>query len=113
MIGNTILFKYHSFGIYSDSDDGKELEGIVIDAYTEVSGGVSGSSGSLLGFGSGSVKGKTKSDRIYIVQCWPSWDVEKKHTPRLVNVRSWQVRQIIKLAVVPVTILEKIKPDEN
>lgn len=63
MIGNLIKF-YHYEWIGSDYKR-HEDKGIVVDAYTKVSG--SSKYESLFGFGEG--KGETKSIRIYKVQC--------------------------------------------
>jgi hypothetical protein len=71
MIGNTIEFKDY----WRDSSDKLHTDiyqGLVVDAFTEVSGTVKGSGkyDSFLGFGEGKsdVYGKTESKRIYKVQ---------------------------------------------
>lgn len=69
MIGNRIKYSKWNFDYPEDSPlRREEKEGLVVDAFTEVSGYVSGSSDSFLGFGSGSVSGSTNSRRKYIVE---------------------------------------------
>lgn len=66
MIGNTIIFRQYgktSSG-FRDYDKVKEVEGLVVDAWTDVSGSVKGES--LFGFGD--VKGDTQSRRMYKVE---------------------------------------------
>jgi hypothetical protein len=62
MIGNTI--KYRKLTWIGSDYTQEEKTGLVVDAYTEITG--KSKSESILGFGSGT--GKTESKRIYKVQ---------------------------------------------
>lgn len=86
MIGNTIIYKQRSeIGNYE-----WETEGLVVDAYTEVSGQTKGDSA----FGFGEVRGNVRSSRMYKVQ------VYYKHSDSytFVDIRAYQLVRIVKFA---------------
>jgi hypothetical protein len=66
MIGNTIKFRYYPTGAHGfrDYNKAEEEEGVVVDAFTEITGSVKGES--IFGFGE--VSGDTKCRRMYKVQ---------------------------------------------
>lgn len=66
MIGNTIKYKFKK--LLSTSFFEFEGEGVVIDAFTNVSGHTTGRSESFLGFGEGRISGNVNSERTYIVE---------------------------------------------
>ena len=66
MIGNRI--KYRKYFTYNGETNYNLEEGLVVDAYTKVSGSMSGSGGVFLGFGDSKMSGNTRSDRYYKIQ---------------------------------------------
>lgn len=96
MIGNTIEFLYFDFSNFSDyerkkSNEERKTIGLVVDAYTEITGSITGKSETFLGFGSGDTTGDTKSKRKYVVQYTPSWS----NTPKFYTMEAWQLSKII------------------
>lgn len=77
MIGNRIHFKHYKD--YRIDNKGEILEGLVVDAFTKVTGKTTGSASNFLGFGEGSVSGNTNSNRMYKVEFYELWDTNKKH----------------------------------
>jgi hypothetical protein len=110
MIGNTIEFHdYTSRHITKDiRREPDKLEGLVVDAFTEVSGSVSGSSEVFLGFGGGKTSGQTKSKRMYKVEYYETWDKKKKHK-YYKDIHAWQLIRIIAFAKAP----DQEKNEEN
>ena len=84
MIGNKILFK----SWVSYEYDFCEKEGIVVDAWTEVTGTIKGD----VFIGIGDVKGETKSKRVYKVE-YKKY-VDSKHV-YYENIKDWQMIKII------------------
>jgi hypothetical protein len=66
MIGNKIKFAEYTYS--GSTHTREEHEGLVVDAWTDVSGTVSGKTDVFLGFGEGKVSGRTQSNRMYKVQ---------------------------------------------
>lgn len=99
MIGNTIIFRIYetSYSGFIDwSKPAKEVEGLVIDAFTKVTGSVEGDG--ILGFVE--VKGRTDSKRMYKVQYYEQWD-SKKEYPRLTDITDSYLVRVVKFAEVP------------
>lgn len=94
MIGNKIEFVWYG---YDGCQKGKEYTGIVVDAFTEVSGEISGNSGTFLGFGSGETSGKTRSKRMYKVEFYGERDREKKYV-KYEDIYASQLKKIISFA---------------
>jgi hypothetical protein len=86
MIGNTIEFidleNYHN-------SNKKTKIGLVVDAFTDISG----KSASLFGFG----EGKTQSKRIYKVLFYDEYDSSKKF-PQFIDIPDWCLKKIISFA---------------
>lgn len=83
MIGNTILFRH-----YDHNFEKSEKTGLVVDAFTEITGNVSGVSV----FGFGETEGKTASKRIYKVE-FKNYDWSK--IVEYVNIRESQLISIL------------------
>lgn len=88
MIGNTIEFLFYDWGNTYDINSDKKREdrittGIVVDAFTDISGVVSGRSG------------KTESKRMYKVQYSHFFQHDN---PLYIDIHSWQLCKIIKFA---------------
>lgn len=96
MIGNKIEFNYYG-DKYSTNREAKKLTGIVVDAFTNVSGRISGSNEVFLGFGGGTTSGSTESKRMYKVECYEEYDTEKKHV-QYKDIFDWQLNKIISFA---------------
>jgi hypothetical protein len=102
MIGNTIEFVFIDFNdnerhLKPLSDKQDVRIGLVVDAFTDVSGSMSGKSESFLGFGEGRMSGSTKSKRKYLIESFENWDQGKKH-PILIEIYQWQVKKITSYA---------------
>lgn len=102
MIGNKILFVYYDWSEYgiTHRDHSKEppiIKGLVVDAFTDIKGSVSGRSSSFLGIGDGSVSGSTKSKRMYKVEYFSEYDKEEKD-PQYTDIHDWQLRKILSFA---------------
>lgn len=95
MIGNKIEFIY--FDKYLKDDKGEYKEGIVVDAFTKVSGTITGNSEVFLGFGGGVTSGSTSSNRMYKVEFFGKYDMERKY-PTLTDIHDWQLKRIISFA---------------
>ncbi len=106
MIGNEIEFFYTE----PTMDKGIVMSGIVVDAYTKITGSVSGQSGYFLGIGDGSVSGNTDSKRMYKVHTTSRWDLNGKRN-QFVDIPATWLKDIIRYAV-PAQELneEKIQP---
>lgn len=91
MIGNTIEFIYWEDIL--TSRENKTATGLVVDAFTKVTGSVSG--GSFLGIGE--TTGSTDSKRVYKVQFYESWDSQKKCI-QFKDIEAWQMKKIISFA---------------
>lgn len=89
MIGNTIKFMY-----YLTDTIKEEREGIVVDAYTNVTGTVSGKYESILGFGEGRTTGSTKSKRIYKVEYIYPYTQKKIY----IDVADYLLIEVVKFA---------------
>lgn len=107
MIGNTIEFLYYAHDEYGfefvlsrpELRDKKPdtLTGLVVDAFTNISGSVTGRSESMFGFGSGHTSGSTKSNRKYKVEFYAKWDTEKKNV-KYHDIDAWKLVRIVKYA---------------
>ncbi len=108
MIGNTIEFIYWEDIL--KSRDEITATGLVVDAFTKVTGNISG--GSIFGFGE--TTGSTDSNRVYKVLYYSSWD-DKKQYPRFQDIHAFQLKKIISFAGQPNQELneEKIQLSEN
>lgn len=95
MIGNTIRYMHYYF--INNTLTSEERVGLVVDAFTEVKGTVSGSVDMAFGFGSGSTSGSTKSNRVYKVMFYEKYDTEKK-LQKFDNVKDNFVSAIIEFA---------------
>lgn len=89
MIGNKVIFTY-----LDDKYNRIEVEGLIVDAYTDISGSVSGKQQGMFGFSEGSTSGSTKSERMYKVLYYSEWDADKKHQ-RFKDIRSHQIDTIL------------------
>ncbi len=94
MIGNIIEFHYHDFSARSTDRKPEIITGLVVDAFTKVSGSVSGRSESFLGFGEGTTSGKTDSKRMYKVEFYENWDTHKRII-KYEDIYAWQLVKII------------------
>ena len=98
MIGNTIEFVYYDWdnisSVIHEKGEPKKYIGLVVDAYTEITGKISGSNEIFLGFGGGSTSGTTNSKRMYKVQFYEDWDTDKKYI-KYKDIYDWQLRKII------------------
>lgn len=99
MIGNKIEFLHYDFSNHSERESNRTREdrlrvGLVVDAFTEVTGRVSGKSEVFLGFGGGKTSGNTNSKRNYKIEYF------EKHLdkPRYINIQDWQMVKIISFA---------------
>lgn len=106
MIGNEIEFKDYDFSRYDSKKEPEVLTGIVVDAFTKVTGHTKGSAESFLGFGSGSVSGNVDSNRMYKVEYSSSWDTRKKHR-YYKDIHAWQLIRIVKFANAPQEVNEE------
>lgn len=97
MIGNKIEFIYYDWNNYSSDNKGEEHIGIVVDAFTKVTGTIRGSNDVFLGIGGGSTTGNTDSKRMYKVEFNEKWDTEKQCT-KYKDICDWQLRRIISYA---------------
>lgn len=78
MVGNTVEYnQWYRFGRFQNPPE--KLIGIVVDAYTDVSGSISGKGSYFLGIGDSSTSGSTKSKRKYKVMYYNKYDSEKQH----------------------------------
>lgn len=92
MIGNKIEFHYYEK--YSSKREPIKKIGLVVDAYTEITGRTSGKSESFLGFGEGNISGSTSSNRMYKVEYFQEYDKEHKN-PYYTDIHDWQLIKII------------------
>ena len=92
MIGNRIKFKETRWD--GTTHTTKEREGVVVDAFTEVSGSVSGTGASILGIGSSKTAGNTSSRRKYKVEYYADYDT-KKERPIYEDISAFQLVKII------------------
>lgn len=74
MVGSSV-----TFSIFNDKHEYITLKGVIVDAYTDITGSVSGKSENAFGFGSGKTTGTTESRRVYRVMHHPEWDTEKTY----------------------------------
>lgn len=93
MIGNKIEFVWYG-DKYSNNKEPKNYIGIVVDAFTNVSGRISGSSDVFLGFGGGKTSGSTENKRMYKVEFYEDWDTQKKCV-QYKDIHDWQLKKII------------------
>lgn len=99
MIGNKIEFLHYDFSNRHDYKSERTREdrltvGLVVDAFTEVTGKVSGKSEVFLGFGGGKTSGNTKSNRTYKVEYLDKY----LNTIKYINIQDWQLVKIISYA---------------
>lgn len=85
MIGNTIKFRN-----IDSSYNVEELEGLVVDAFTDISG----KNETFLGIGGG----ETKSRRMYKVMHYRKWDLNKSFSPSFTDIRDTSLISIIAFA---------------
>jgi len=104
MIGNRIKFKKYSFrtlGSTHQLHDTQE-EGLVVDAWTDVSGTVSGKTEVFLGFGEGKVSGSTKSKRMYKVECGKTFKYYQDIEANMIT----EITEFAKLVVIDEKIVQ-------
>lgn len=100
MIGNEIIFSE-----YDKEYNQIQVEGLVVDAFTEISGKVKGEN--FMGFGD--VSGRTESKRKYKVEYYHSWDTTKQHK-YYKDIFDWQLIRVTKLAgTITVDLTEKFR----
>lgn len=89
MIGNSIIYISHKW--HGAEYKSEKKQGIVVDAFTKISGNIKGDSA----FGFGDIKGRTNSERMYKVMYYESWDSDRKY-PRFEDISADSMSEILK-----------------